>query len=71
VDRLGPRPRVSDIAADKVMSALKGDKKARAGRSVFVLPTRIGGVVVRDDVEPAEIRHALRVMASREARLER
>jgi 3-dehydroquinate synthase len=69
VDRLGPRPRMSDIAADKVLAALKGDKKARAGRSVFVLPTRIGSVVVREDVEPTEVRHALRVMASREARL--
>src|SRR5262245_48124059 len=67
VDRLGPRPRVSDVAADKVLTALKGDKKAKGGRSVFVLPTRIGGVVVRDDVAQPEIRHALRVMASREA----
>jgi 3-dehydroquinate synthase len=67
VDHLGPRPRMSDLGAEKLLGALKGDKKAKAGRSVFVLPTRIGGVVVRADVQPAEIRHALRVMAAREA----
>jgi 3-dehydroquinate synthase len=67
VDHLGPRPRVSDLAPEKVMTALKGDKKAKAGRTVFVLPTRIGSVVVRSDVQPGEIRHALRVMAAREA----
>lgn len=71
VDHLGPRPRVSDLAADKVMTALKGDKKAKGGRNVFVLPTRIGGVVVRPDVQPAEVRHALRVMAAREALTDR
>jgi 3-dehydroquinate synthase len=69
VDHLGPRPRMSDIAAEKVLTALKGDKKARAGKAVFVLPTRIGGVVVRSDVQVGEIRHALRVMAAREALL--
>jgi len=67
VDHLGPRPRVSDLAADKLLAALKGDKKARAGRTVFVLPTRVGAVVVRSDIQTAEVRHALRVMAAREA----
>jgi 3-dehydroquinate synthase len=71
VDHLGPRPRVSDLAADRVLAALKGDKKARGGRSVFVLPTRIGGVVVRPDVQPPEVRHALRVMSAREALTDR
>lgn len=69
VDHLGPRPRMSDIAAEKILTALKGDKKAKAGKSVFVLPTRIGGVVVRSDIQVGEIRHALRVMAAREALL--
>jgi 3-dehydroquinate synthase len=67
VDHLGPRPRLSDLSADKLLGAIKSDKKAKAGRTVFVLPTRVGGVVVRADIQAAEIRHALRVLAAREA----
>jgi 3-dehydroquinate synthase len=68
VDRLGPRPRFSDLSADKILAALKHDKKAKAGRVPFVLPTRIGEVVVRPDVEGPEIRLALKAMAQREAK---
>jgi 3-dehydroquinate synthase len=67
VDHIGPRPRVSAVPVPKVIEALAMDKKARAGRTVFVLPTAIGQVVVRDDVTSAEVRQALRVMAGREA----
>jgi 3-dehydroquinate synthase len=67
VDRLGPRPRISDLSAEKILGALKHDKKAKAGRVPFVLPTRIGEVVVRPDVEGPEIRLALKAMALREA----
>jgi 3-dehydroquinate synthase len=69
VDQLGPRPRVSDLAAAPILEALTRDKKARQGHAVFVLPTAVGRVVVKADVERAEIRSALKVMASREARL--
>jgi 3-dehydroquinate synthase len=66
VDHLGRRPRISDLAPEAVLRALGHDKKARGGRVPFVLPTAIGRVVVRDDVEPADVRHALRMMAARE-----
>ena len=69
VDHLGPRPRVSDLPAAKVLEALSRDKKARAGRVPFVLPTAIGEVTVHDDVTRDEITRALRVMAGREALL--
>jgi 3-dehydroquinate synthase len=69
VDHLGPRPRVSDLAPSRIMAALRQDKKARDGKLTFVLPTSIGEVVIQPDVRPAEIRRALKVMASREARL--
>ncbi len=68
VDHLGPRPKVSDIRADRVLRAIEGDKKVRSGRPVFILPTAMGRVAIRSDVTSAEIRHALKVMASREAR---
>jgi len=69
VDRLGPRPRVSDLPPPAILEALTRDKKARDGRVVFVLPTAIGRVVVKGDVDRSEVRSALRVMAAREARL--
>jgi 3-dehydroquinate synthase len=69
VDHLGPRPRVSDLPAPKVLEALSRDKKARAGRVPFVLPTAVGEVAIHDDVTRDEITRALRVMAGREALL--
>ena len=69
VDHLGPRPRVSSVPSDRVLQAVARDKKARAGKVTFVLPTAIGRVALRPDVTPAEIRRALRVMATREARM--
>jgi 3-dehydroquinate synthetase len=51
----------------RLLEAISHDKKARAGRVPFVLPTAIGRVVVQDDVTRAEITRALRVMAGREA----
>jgi 3-dehydroquinate synthase len=67
VDHLGPRPRISDLEAPKVLEALSRDKKAKAGRVPFVLPTAIGRVAIHDDVTRDEIVRALRVMAGREA----
>lgn len=69
VDHLGPRPSVSGLSPDRILDAVEHDKKARPGRIVFVLPAGVGRVTVCDDVQPAEVRRALRVMASREARL--
>ncbi len=69
VDHVGPRPPVSDLRVPSVLEALGRDKKAKAGRVPFVLPTAVGRVEIRDDVTRAEIVRALRVMAGREARL--
>jgi 3-dehydroquinate synthase len=59
IDRLGPRPRLSDLAPRDVLAALARDKKARAGKVPFVLPTAIGAVTIAADVTAAEIRAAL------------
>jgi 3-dehydroquinate synthase len=69
VDHVGPRPRVSDLPFPQVLDALARDKKARAGRVPFVLPTAVGRVEIHDDVTRAEVLRALRVMAGREALL--
>jgi 3-dehydroquinate synthase len=69
VDRLGPRPRISDLRPRAVLEPLARDKKARDGKVAFVLPAGIGRVVIRPDVERREIERALAVMASREARM--
>ena len=44
---------------DAVMSAMYSDKKVKAGRIRFVLPDRIGHVVVRDDLPPELVRRSL------------
>jgi 3-dehydroquinate synthase len=68
VDHIGPRPPVSDLPAAAIQEAVSRDKKARAGKVPFILPFGIGRVVVRDDVGPAEVRRALRAMATRETK---
>jgi 3-dehydroquinate synthase len=69
VDHVGPRPPVSDLAAPQVLEALSRDKKAKAGRIPFVLPTAVGRVSIHEDVTRDEVSRALRVMAGREALL--
>jgi 3-dehydroquinate synthase len=69
VDHLGPRPRVSDIPSRAILDAVGRDKKVKNGRLTFVLPLAIGRVAVRDDVDRGEVRDALKVMTSREARM--
>jgi 3-dehydroquinate synthase len=66
VDRIGPRPPLSDLSVPGLVEALGRDKKVRAGKLVFVLPTAVGRVAIRDDVTRAEIRRALKTMAARE-----
>jgi 3-dehydroquinate synthase len=62
IDALGRLPRISDLNAKDVIAAMAHDKKVVRGRLHFVLPTRVGEVVVRDDIEPAVIRAAVREM---------
>ncbi len=48
-----------DLESDAVLSCLQGDKKVRDGRVRFVLPTSIGTVEIRDDIEAGAILAAL------------
>jgi 3-dehydroquinate synthase len=49
---------------EAVLVCLQADKKVREGKVRFVLPTGVGAVTIRDDVDPATIRRALEVGAS-------
>jgi 3-dehydroquinate synthase len=42
------------LESNAVLACLQGDKKVKAGKLRFVLPTGISQVVIRDDV-PAEL----------------
>jgi len=48
-----------DLDAAAVLDCLQGDKKVRDGRVRFVLPTGIGTVQIRDDVDAAMVVAAL------------
>lgn len=48
------------VVLDGILTAMALDKKARKGKLKFVLPTRIGAVVTRDDVPPELVTEALR-----------
>jgi 3-dehydroquinate synthase len=51
---LAPAP--PDLDPDLVMRHMKADKKAKAGRLRFVLPTGIGRVTITEDVDPELVR---------------
>jgi 3-dehydroquinate synthase len=44
---------------DHLIAVMRRDKKAAAGRMRFVLPTRLGEVVVQDDVAELLVREAM------------
>jgi 3-dehydroquinate synthase len=56
---LGPLPAIADLPMAQILAAMQHDKKMVAGRLHFVLPTRIGGTVIVDDVTKEEIVAAL------------
>jgi 3-dehydroquinate synthetase len=60
VDELGPLPRINDLKIQDVIAAMSHDKKVAQGKLPLILPTKIGSVVVRDDIAPALIRAAVR-----------
>jgi 3-dehydroquinate synthase len=53
-----------DLDPQAVLASLQADKKVRQGKVRFVLPTGVGSVTIRDDVEPATIKAALAVARS-------
>lgn len=52
------------IPVDQVLEAMSRDKKASQGRLAWVLPEKIGQVVVRRDVPPELVRNVLETLAT-------
>jgi len=59
LDRYGPIPSVKGISAEALQSRLVKDKKTIQSKVHFVLPVRIGEVVVKSDVAPEPVRKAI------------
>jgi 3-dehydroquinate synthase len=59
LDRYGPIPSVSGIDAAALEARLVRDKKTIQATIHFVLPVKIGEVVVRNDVAPERATHAI------------
>lgn len=56
---LGPLPPIADLTAAQTIEAMRHDKKMVAGRLHFVIPTKVGGTTIVDDVSESELRAAL------------
>jgi 3-dehydroquinate synthase len=59
IDRAGLPTGGLKLDVEEVVQAMAFDKKVAAGKVRFVLPTKIGQVVIRDDVPPAEATKAV------------
>lgn len=57
--RLGLPTKLPARTADEYIQKMYSDKKARAGKLRFVIPTRIGHVELRDDIDEAVLRETL------------
>ena len=58
--RLKKLPRIDDLNIQEVIAAMAHDKKVAQGKLPLILPTKVGEVVIRDDISPAIIRAAVR-----------
>jgi 3-dehydroquinate synthase len=62
VAALGKLPRINDLAVSDILAAMQHDKKAAQGKLPFILPTRLGAVVIRDDVPQPIIRQSVQAL---------
>jgi len=60
LDKLGLPTMVESLSAKKVIKGLSIDKKVRAGKVQFVLPTKIGKAEIRNDVSVKTVRQVLK-----------
>ena len=60
VERLRLPTKIENVNADDVMAFLRHDKKVHDGRVRFVLPRKIGDVIITDEVPDDVIRNTLK-----------
>jgi 3-dehydroquinate synthase len=65
LDKVGLPTEIRSIPADEIISALMVDKKVKGGKVRFVLPEKIGRVVVKDNVPAKVVREALEEIGAR------
>jgi 3-dehydroquinate synthetase len=63
IEKAGLPARGLKLDVGEVVDAMAFDKKAKSGRLRFVLPDRIGHVVIRDDVPVDAVRRAVESLA--------
>ena len=59
VRRVGPLPTIRDLAPGRILGLLPRDKKAVGGRVHWILPERVGKMLIEANVPPAHVRAAL------------
>ena len=59
IEQAGLPTRAPELPVDRVIEGMSFDKKVSAGKVRFVLPDRIGHVVIRDDVATEVVREAV------------
>ncbi|KPJ64445.1 hypothetical protein AMJ44_12825 [candidate division WOR-1 bacterium DG_54_3] len=65
LEKLGLPTEIERLPSQKILEALAIDKKVRAGKVQFVLPERIGKVVVKDNVPLKIVRQILKEIGCR------
>ena len=55
--------RIKGLKTEKIMAAMKLDKKVRGQKLRLVLPETIGAVAVFDDLDPAPIKKTIEALA--------
>jgi len=62
LEKLGLPTEIEGLAANKIYKTLMIDKKVRSGKLLFVLPEKIGKVVIKNNVSPKLIKQVLKEM---------
>lgn len=65
LEKLGLPTEISGLHTEKIIWALSGDKKIFSGRINFVLPERLGKVIVQDNVPLGLVRQVLKDLGAK------
>lgn len=65
LEKLGLPTAIEGLPAKKILKALSIDKKVRKGKVQFVLPERLGKVVIKNNIPLKDIRQILKEMGCR------